>query len=258
MSKENNCKTVLILSHFLLIFFISCNSSAPSLTTNEKHYITIDSTINRSKTTELIIEPYRNSIEKKMNLIIGYSEQDMNKGRPESLLTNLITDMMLAEGIDAAHKRNFTTPDISVINAKGLRSPIKQGAITVSNIFRVMPFENKLIILTLSGQQIVELFTHMAGMGGEGLSGASFGIKNNKPINIKINNKPLNLDKTYTIVTADYLANGGDNYSLLPTIKDRYPTEIKIRNLIIKWIKKLTEEGKHINSTLEKRIYYAN
>ncbi len=258
MRKKNIYKTVLILLHFLLIFFISCNNSAPSITPRGKHYITTDSTINRSEATESIIKPYRDSIEKKMNLIIGYSDLDMNKGRPESYLTNFVADLMLAEGIDVAHKRNFPIPDISVINVKGLRSPIKQGDITVSNIFRVMPFENKLVILTLTGKQIYELFAHIVEMGGEGISGASFGIKSNKPVNIKINNEPLNRDRTYTIVTADYLANGGDNYSLLPTIKYRYPTEIKIRDLIINRIKKLTKEGKHINSTLEKRIYYAN
>ena len=258
MSKKNNYKTVLILSHLLLMFFISCNNSAPSITTSEKHYITIDSTINRSKATELIIEPYRNSIEKKMNQIIGYSDRDMNKGRPESLLTNLIADMMLAEGIDIANERNSPTPDISIINVKGLRSPIKRGSITVSSIFRLMPFENKLVLLTLSGKQVKLLFTHLAEMGGEGISGASFGIKTNKPFDININGKPLKDEQSYTIVTADYLANGGDNYALLPTIKERYNSEVKIRDVIISRIRRLTNEGKYINSTLDKRIFYAN
>ena len=257
MSRRNIHKIIPVLYVSLLIL-VSCNTVPPPVTTDGKHYITIDSTIGLSELTESIIKPYRDSIEKEMNLVIGYSDLDMNKGRPESLLTNFVADILLSKGIEIAQERNCPSPILSIINVKGLRSPIKKGSITVSSIFRVMPFENKLVILTLSGQQIKTLFEHMADMGGEGLSGASFGIKDDKPVNIKINGKPLNSKKTYTIVTADYLANGGDNYSLLPTIEERYPTEIKIRDVIISSIKNLTKDGKQINSTPDKRIYYVN
>ncbi len=257
MNRKSKYKIISVL-FISLIFIVSCNTIPPPITTGGKHYITIDSTISLSEQTESIIKPYRNSIEKEMNLVIGYSDLDMNKGRPESLLTNFVADILLAKGIEIAQERNFPTPVLSVINVKGLRSPIKKGSITVSNIFRVMPFENKLIILTLTGQQINSLLEHISDMGGEGLSGASFGIKDDKPVNIKIQGKSLNSKNLYTIVTADYLANGGDNYAMLPTIKDRYPTEIKIRDVIISSIKNLTKDNKHINSTLDKRIYYVN
>ncbi len=257
MNRTIRYKLITGLYVSLLVLF-SCNIEPPPITTDGKHYITIDSTIGFSENADSIIEPYRNSIEEKMNLVIGYSDMDMNKGRPESYLTNFVADMILAKGVEIAQERDFPFPVISVINVKGLRSPINMGSITVSSIFRVMPFENKLVLLTLSGQQVKTLFEHMADMGGEGVSGASFGIKDDKPVNIKINGKPLNSKKSYTLVTADYLANGGDNYSLLSTIEERYPTEIKIRDVIISSIKNLTKDGKHVNSALDKRTYYAN
>ncbi len=258
MSQKSKYKIARILSHITLIIFISCNTPVPSIISNGKHYIPIDSTLSKSAETESIIEPYRKHIEKKMNKVIGYSKQNLTKGRPESYLSNFIADILLAEGIEIAKNKNLPIPKLSIINVKGLRSPIKRGSITVGNIYRLMPFENELIILTLFGHQIQALFTHMTEIGGDGISGASFGIKNNRPFNIKINGEPLKMAKSYTIITADYLANGGDNYALLPKIKERYKTDIKIRDVIISRIKKFTTEGKQINSTLDKRIYYAD
>ena len=240
------------------LLFISCNQQVPPITKDGKHYIRIDSTIGFSAELEKTIKPYRDKIEKKMNRVIGYSDEDLLKGRPESLLTNFVGDIILKQGKEIAKEKNLPVPVMSVVNTKGLRSPIKKGPITVESIFRLMPFENKLVIMRLNGKEMQELFNHMADFGGEAMAGATFGIKDDKPVNIKIGGKPFRKNKTYTIVVPDYISHGGDRYYMLKDVKERYDTEVLIRDAIIRGIEEQTRQNKHITSTLDKRVYHVN
>ena len=248
----------LYLLFFASLLFSSCNTSVQPVTKDGKHYIRIDSTIGFSQELEKTIEPYREQIKAKMERVIGYSDTDLLKGRPESLLTNFVGDIILHEGILIAKDRKLPVPVMSVVNTKGLRSPIKKGPVTIESIYRLMPFENKLVIMVLNGKEMQKLFDHMADFGGEAMGGATFGIKDGKPVNIKIGGKPFSPSKNYTIVVPDYISHGGDRYYMLKDIDDRYDTGVLIRNAIINGIEELTKQNKHITSTLDKRVYHVN
>ncbi len=243
---------------FTTLLLAGCISGNQPITKRGKHYIRIDSTIGFSDKLEATIKPYREKIKSKMGKVIGYSDIDMPKGRPESYLTNFVSDIILQEGIKTAKENKLPIPVMSIINTKGLRSPIKKGAVTVESIYRLMPFENKMVILRLNGRDMEKLFDHMAEFGGEGMSGASFGIKDKKAVNIKIDGKPFNPKNTYTIVVPDYISHGGDRYYMLKGIDDRYDTDILIRDAIIDGIEERTKQNKHITSTLDKRVYHVN
>jgi 2',3'-cyclic-nucleotide 2'-phosphodiesterase (5'-nucleotidase family) len=257
MNRNARIKNILLL--FLsLLAFAGCRHQNKPITSDGNHYIRIDSTIGFSAQIEKTITPYREKIQKQMNRVIGYSDTDLTKGRPESLLTNFAGDIILKQGIKIAKEKGLPVPVMSVVNTKGLRSPIKKGPITVENIFRLMPFENKLVIMKLNGKEMQQLFDHMADFGGEAMSGATFGIKDDKPVNIKIGGKPFRKNRTYTIVVPDYISHGGDRYYMLKNVKERYDTEVLIRDAIIRGIEELTTQNKHITSTLDKRVYHVD
>ena len=257
MNKNPFYRSLLLLL-FTSLLFAGCNNSVPPITKDGKHYIRIDSTIGFSQELEKTIEPYRNQINKKMKRVIGYSDLDLLKGRPESYLTNFTGDIILHEGRKIAKEKKLPVPDMSVVNTKGLRSPIKKGPVTVESIFRLMPFENKLVIMRLDGKEMQKLFDHMADFGGESMSGVSFGIKDKKPVNIKIGGRSFNPKRTYTIVVPDYISHGGDRYYMLKDVKERYDTDVLIRDAIIQGIEELTKQNKHITSSLDKRVYHVN
>ncbi len=248
----------LLLFLFASLLLVSCNTNVPPITKDGKHYIRIDSTIGFSQELEKAIEPYRKQIKAKMGRVIGYSDIDLLKGRPESYLTNFVGDIILHEGILIAKDRKLPVPVMSVINTKGLRFPIKKGPVTVESIYRLMPFENKLVIMVLNGEEMQKLFDHMADFGGESLAGATFGIKDDKPVNIRIADRPFKPSKKYTIIVPDYISHGGERYYMLKDVKERYDTGVLIREAIIHGIEELTKENKHITSTLDKRVYHVN
>ncbi|MCU4174984.1 5'-nucleotidase C-terminal domain-containing protein [Carboxylicivirga sp. N1Y90] len=203
------------------------------------------------------IAPYTDSLEQEMNKVIGHCEQQLTKGMPESLLTNFTADLMLSSTNNfCSNNPDFPSADIAIINYKGLRTAIEKGDIMVKNIFNLMPFENEIILVTLNKQQVIELFDFMASVGGDGLSGASFVIADKKATNIKVNNKALE-EKNYIIATSDYLANGGDHFTIFKDGAPNYNTKLKVRDVIIDHISDLHTKNISINSQLDKRISYA-
>ncbi|WP_430810144.1 MULTISPECIES: 5'-nucleotidase C-terminal domain-containing protein [unclassified Carboxylicivirga] len=244
---------VLSVCVLLVSVLAACNTNSYKLRDTNAHYLLIDSSVGYSPSVENYIQPYRDSLQMAMQKVIGYAEQELYGGLPEGLLTNFVTDLVLEECNVVADDHLI---DVSVINIKGLRVPISKGDIRVENIYQLMPFENEVVLLTLSRQQMVELFDFIAGCGGEGMAGASFGIKDKKAMNIRVAGRPLE-DRNYRVATSDYLADGGDHFEVFTKALAREGSGLKIRDLIIDHIKKLSSQGQSVNSELDKRIYYA-
>lgn len=230
-----------------------CNSKDYKLKNATANYLSIDSLVGNDQGVEQYIKPYRDSLMAEMQRPIGSAERELSGGFPEGLLSNFVSDLLLEE---CHNSNNKVKPDICIINVKGLRVPISKGEITVENIYQLMPFENEVIYLTLSKQQVIDLFDFMASVGGDGISGASFGIKNNQAVNIKVGNQALK-DRNYIIATSDYLADGGDHFKIFQSASHRVGTGMKVRDAIILHIENLTAQQRKVNSQLDNRIYYA-
>jgi len=117
-----------------------------------------------------------------------------------------------------------------------------------------MPFENELVIVWLKGDKLLELLNYFAEIGGQGVSGIRMKIENNKATNILINNEALNVNKSYSIATNDYLAGGNDKMLQLAQYEKRINTGIKIRNMLLDYVKNATKKGEIIQSKLDGRI----
>lgn len=216
--------------------------------------LSIDSTCNEISDRELTnyLLPYKQIIDDTLNSIVGYTTAAMEVSRPESLLSNLCSDIMLW-----AFQNNFdSVADLSIVNIGGIRSSLPSGAVTLRNIFELMPFENELVVLWISGDNLVALFDTIARLGGEGISGVSMGIDKERAVNVIIKGEPIKNDKIYTVVTSDYLAAGNDKLTPLTRHLKRLNTGLKIRNIYIDYMIAQTKNGKKINSQLDQRIYY--
>ena len=216
--------------------------------------ITIDAAWDKNPDQEAlaVLTKYKNTIDSTMNSVIGVSDQRMGKGNPESLLSNLVADIL----------RESATPvvgqptDIGIINMGGLRSDLPKGDITRGHVFEILPFENSLCILAVEGKVLKELFTTMALKGGEGISGAQLTItKSGKLLSATINNEPIIDDKIYSISTIDYAADGNDGFG--PLAKANYricPENGLLRDLFMRYVEQKTLKNEVITSSLDGRI----
>ncbi len=248
---------------FQIFFFVlviittaSCNkkTSTPTLSGNN---ITVDSLIKDDSLVNAYIKPYTLKIQDKMNTVIGKADIELTSYFPESPLSNLVADLIQKKVQTYTKANNIDTLDMfTLINIKGLRSSIPQGEIKVSDIFQLMPFENEIVLLKLSGDSVMSLFNFLGKTNGDGISGARVIYKNKKIKQLTINNKPFNPNKNYYLATSDYLANGGDYYTMITSPINRNGLSYKVREAIIDYIQNLNKNNISVVSKKDNRIKF--
>jgi len=249
-----------IATYFLIIIVFTslCCGKHNHLSSVEGKLIAVDSLSAPKDSLMLaLIEPYKIRLDEEMNKIIGYSEKAMSKASPEGYLNNLIADIIFEEAKQYIEKYNRgIVPDICLLNMGGLRADLPEGAIKRSNIYEIMPFENEIVILEMSKEKVHELFDYIAANNGMPLSGAKMCIRKGKAVDIIIGDKPFeNIERSFFVVTSDYLAEGGDRMFFFSEPLQRIETSYGIRDAIINYIVKHHKTGRKINSQLDKRIY---
>ncbi len=240
----------------LPILGVACNQTGKITKTEMKEYsfndsanATIDSSI------EKVISPFRAGMSGTMNEVIATSDTQLTKGQPESLLGNFVSDVCFEVGNENYYTSTYTRADFAFFNGGGLRADLPKGKITRGNVFELMPFENELVVVPLSGSEIKKVFEIIASRDGAPVSNVRFKIKNKEPLEIMINGVLLDTSKNYKVITSDYLANGGDQFFLLAEKKKEY-LNLKIRDVIIQYMQEETKEGKAITAIRDQRISY--
>lgn len=239
---------------FLFVVLASCKQYVPAQY-NYKGSSKVDSTTTASSRIDSIIQPYKIALDKEMNVVIGYADTMLTKKQPESDLGNWMCDVMLKKSKDY-YKADI---DFTFLNHGGIRLPsLAKGDITYGKMIELMPFENRIVIMQVKGSTLDSLFNHMAAKGGWHVSmGTSYRIDNGKAIEVIINNKPLDLNKTYVLAVSDYLAQGGDNCTMLKGIPYT-DTRKTLREALIEGLREATARGEHVRSIMEGRVIKLN
>ncbi|MBP1749609.1 MAG: UDP-sugar diphosphatase / 5-nucleotidase [Deltaproteobacteria bacterium] len=236
----------------------------------------LPATIKKDNKVAAIVENYSGQVGESMGKVIGQALVDLNAENArsaESNLGNLIADIMRREsGAEAA-----------IINGGGLRTSILRGPVTVGNIYSVLPFNNYIIAIRLTGQQIKDALEY--GLSGieakEGrfpqVSGISFTYspvrEAGKRIGtITIAGAPIELLRQYTVATNDFLAAGGDGYQVFREAIRQAPDfeilggTIKSSNIVYnnagRWLRDVVvlevSNEKRLSSAVEGRIRAEN
>jgi 2',3'-cyclic-nucleotide 2'-phosphodiesterase (5'-nucleotidase family) len=248
------------INRVLLIIglFVTIAACTPSFevisTTVENQTITADNSLTDSAIVRFYL-PYKKQLDEEMNKVIGYAPTDLFKAKPESKLTNLLADLLLEETrsiLSGAGRKPIA--HLAFLNYGGIRTGIPEGPVTVNKMFELMPFENELVVLELSGADVKRFLDLIASRGGESISGVRFRIRDGKAADIKIDGKSLASGGTYWLATSDYVADGGDSYAMLMNSTDRINTGIKIRDVIIQYLERIHAAGKKLNPETDGRI----
>ena len=205
-------------------------------------------------------------IEEDMGQVIGTSEVDLDGVREnvrasETNLGDLITDAMLWQA-----GQDNEEVDAAITNGGGIRASIAAGDITKKSVNDVLPFGNTLYVVELTGAELLEAleastyctpepvgaFPQVAGIEFTINTGAAYDAGENYPgttyaepasINrvtiLTVGGQAFDADATYTIVTNDFLAAGGDTYYAFSAAESGYDTGISLDQVVMDYI---TEE----------------
>lgn len=134
----------------------------------------------------------------------------------ETNLGNLITEAML----------KATKADVVITNGGGIRASIDVGDITKGEVITVLPFGNYVVVKKVKGADIIAALEHgvsqypAANGGFPHVAGIKFAFDSSKEAGSRvtkaeINGKALEVNTEYLLATNDFMAVGGDNYTML-------------------------------------------
>ncbi|HRG01370.1 MAG TPA: 5'-nucleotidase [Bacteroidia bacterium] len=234
-----------------LIGLYACSKKTSVSNITESHIIInnpkIDSSVYKA------ISPYKKAHDEQMYSVIAQSETPLVKADVESTLGNFFCDAVIYETKKILGK-DSNMVDVAIFNKGGLRNSLPKGNITIGNVFELMPFDNELVLLKLSGAQFKDMCYKIVEKGGIPIGGMRLTMKGSTPTDITINGKPFDETKDYWVITSDYLANGGDSYNFFKNAKERKTMNVLLRNVIINYCEDITRQGQTIKPRLDGRI----
>ena len=244
------------LGGLLLALTASSCASRYVLTSVSRQRILIDSRYDAQPDAEAtaFMTPYKQKVDSVMGPMVGQAAHYMEGHRPESNLSNLLADILVWAG-----KAYGETPDFGVYNMGGIRAALPKGPVTYGDVLEVAPFENKISFLSLTGEQVMQLFSEMAAVGGEGVShGVQLVItKDGKLVSAKLHGKEIDAKAIYRIATIDYLAHGNDKleaFKLKTDFVSPQDASNNARYIIAAYFKEQAAEGKAVDARIEGRI----
>ena len=200
-----------------------------------------------------LLQPYKTQVDERMNDSLVENLRVMKKEQPESALGNMMADVIFNHAKDAG-----LNPDLAVTNYGGIRvALLEAGQLSYRDAFQLMPFDNKVVLVEVSGTVLLQLFTHIASKGGWPVSNATMQMNEQRvPISpIYIGGVVLDTAATYQLATTDYLANGGDYCDFLKGLPQK-DTGVLLRDAIIEYWKALRERNQSLDVNIEGRISY--
>ncbi len=171
---------------------------------------------------------YQETISILLNSIIGGTVVSLDGERAhvrsqETNLGNLLTDVMLGK----AASLNAT---IAISNGGIIRASIPAGDISLGQILEVLPFGNNLVTIDLTGSQVIAALENGVSRVEEGVgrfpqvAGLRFtwnpgAVPDNRITSVEVKTaggyQPIDPSLTYRVVTWNFLAGGGDGYTVL-------------------------------------------
>lgn len=254
-----------IFSHRLLAVAAVCACVAAQAQTYkvghvERQRILIDQRYDAhpSQEAEQLIAPYRAKVDSVMKPVVGRAARDLERFRPESPLSNLLTDILVDAGKAYGEK-----PDFGVYNMGGIRATLAQGDVTYEDVLNVAPFENKICFVTLTGTDVLQLFREMGGNGGEAVSRQVRLVydKDGKLVKARIKGKKVKAKKKYRIATIDFVAQGNDNmkaFTKATDVNQLREQRNNVRYIIMNYLERKMKKGIAVDARVEGRVVFRN
>lgn len=185
-----------------------------------------------------IMEYYNSIIASVQNEVIGETTTPITRNyRYESAMGDWATDIM---------KAYDTSIDFAFTNSGGLRADIDAGPITFGEVFEAQPFDNTLVVVELTGNEVVQVLEEGI-TGAHGViqvSGLKFTFDYDAPVGSRIigdvtdlsTGLPLDPATTYYVAVNDFMASGGDDYVTLAA-NPQVNSYVLVRDLVVDWVK---------------------
>jgi 2',3'-cyclic-nucleotide 2'-phosphodiesterase/3'-nucleotidase len=204
-----------------------------------------------------LAEPYDRETQGWLSRVIGESSQELT-AREARFRDTAILDLIQKVQMEAGKA------DVSMVASFNAEARIEKGPVSVRDIAGLYVYENTLVVLEVTGQQLKDALEHSAKyfkayVPGKPLTdlidekipaynfdiaeGVTYDLDISKPIgqriqNLRFRGQPLAPAKKLRLATNNYRVNGGGGYVMYKNAPVVYRSSEEIRELIIDWVEK--------------------
>ncbi len=182
------------------------------------------------------IAPYAAEIKASFGQPLVKAPEGLFRGRrgEENRLGYWVADVMRAAGEQATG----TPVAFAITNSGGLRANLRAGQLKVEDIYELMPFENELVIVELTGSEVIQVVREgLLRRGGEPCSGVQAKVSG-KPEKATLtvtwsDGSPIDPKAVVRVATTDYLYGGGDSIPTLKKGRNLIRTGLTLRQILL-------------------------
>jgi len=174
--------------------------------------------LHQDQNSQELLDAVNTSVMSEISKIIATTDVPLTRTpseNGESNLYDLATDSM----------RWYMDTDMAIINEGALRDDIDAGEITTGAAYTVMPFHDQILTVQLTGAQIKDLLNqqwdrtirpdHLLQISGFSYTYDASQNPTDRVLSIMQNGSEIDMNNLYTVATTDFLAFGGDGYSIM-------------------------------------------
>jgi 2',3'-cyclic-nucleotide 2'-phosphodiesterase (5'-nucleotidase family) len=147
---------------------------------------------------------------------IGWSKAGIEKDTPE-----------MSRWIAGAIRAEMGT-DVAIVNVNGLRQSLPRGPVTKASVWSILPFDNQVVVVQLSGDALAENLRHKEAV----IAGATRDAQGGFTL---AGGRPLDPKGVYTVATVDYLYFGGDHFTFQQHARAADVKHADWRDVVIGW-----------------------
>lgn len=178
----------------------ACSSYLPN--SNQSESISVENNSNVENEISQIIAPYSDSMKQEMSEQICVASEDfIVQRKPSGNLNNWFAQAIFSHQTKAIR---MSEPIFCLFNNGGIRSSIGKGNVSLGDMFKVMPFDNRIVWVKLPVSSLKDIHAYILKSGGEPIANATM-----KATELQVNGLQKHHEFVW-IITSDYLANNGD------------------------------------------------
>ena len=168
-----------------------------------------------------LIAQWQAEADAELKEVVGYTTSGLSRGSSEMQALTVETWL-----------QGMPTANVAITNLGGFRAGLESGAITLEGIIGVLPFNNVLIDVALTGEQLLQVLTFAvndAAIGGVYQDGNQWRFKGSDEV--------IDPNEVYSLLVNDFMYAGGDGYDMLAEFDPlAYNTAVDWRQPVIDWI----------------------
>lgn len=201
---------------------------------------------------QAIVDRYQAQLQEALGETVGEATTSILRGETravESEMGNFVSDSM---------RTYYPGVDFAFQNAGGLRADIDQGPITLEEIYAVLPFNNTLVTMDLTGAQVEQVLEEGANSqyGTVQVSGLKWSYDASAPFGDRVTSvtlpdgTPIEPNATYKIGANNFMASGGDQFTTLTQGQNTTDTQINLVDTVVRYL----EQSSPVDPQVEGRL----